>query len=112
MRLALHPRDFPAAPGVVDQDVDRAELAIGNGDHVPDRRFVGDVGLGRERGHSEFVGDFRRHLLAGVGVALRDQHRRALGREPAGDPATDAVAGAGDDRHPAGQHSTHDCPSQ
>jgi hypothetical protein len=84
--------------GVVDEDVDPAELLLRLAGTRRRRLLVGDVGLD-EDGVAELL-----ELLHGRGgavlVDLGHDDLRALLEEPLGVRQPDALAGAGDDRDP------------
>src|SRR5690606_584233 len=93
--LELDTAGVAASPGVVDQNVDGAELFDRDPDHRLDLIALGDVDV------DETAADLVRHGPPAGLVDLADDHLRALGREGTGDPGPDAVAGAGDDRDAA-----------
>ena len=85
-------------PGVVDQDVDRAELGLDAGDAGGDGGGVGDV-EGRGRG----AGDGGGGRSQAVGVAAVEHDRRAVDGEALGEREADALARAGDEGAAAGE---------
>src|SRR6185437_3744849 len=102
-------RQWPAAAGAVDQNLDLAESA---------RRLVADA-LRRVRLHD--VGDDRRtdaaalldssgNLFEQILAARRDRQPHAFRREPDSDGTADAHAGAGDQRGTAYQLQIQSAP--
>ena len=90
-------RDMLGA-GIVDQDVDRAELFGGAADHRLDRLGPGQVGVAIAGADASGL-DLRAHGLDLRRVAEAVEHHvRAFGRERAGDGEADAGGGAGDER--------------
>ena len=82
--------------GVVHEDVEAAE-AVDGGLHAGfDRIDRRDVGGDELRGAE--LGECLGRVLAGVGVDLRDHHRRAFAQEALGVRVPDPATGAGDDR--------------
>src|SRR5512146_897327 len=94
-RRDLNERLHGIATGVVDQHVDRAELAYGNVEETLDVFFLADIRLHRDSGKAEFarVRDHRFGAVA-AGAVTRDQGGAGFG-ETASDPAADTAAGAG-----------------
>ena len=93
--------------GVVDQQVDAAELLAHPGDGGLDRGAVGDVGGDRERAGAGGLGDLvhrRRQPVGGAGEA-GDGH--AARGQPLGEVPADPRRGAGDQRDLPRQSSTH-----
>jgi hypothetical protein len=91
--------------GVVDQDVDRAEGALGVVEQSRDRRWIGQIALPGSRTTADDV-DGAQHLVGrhrdprvGRDAEVMKQDRRALGGERSGDRGADPlrVVGAGDD---------------
>jgi hypothetical protein len=87
--------------GVVDQDVDAAELLDDPGDRGVDRGGVADVGADADvllvPGRGELRGRRRGSRL----VEVEDRDRRALLGEPGRAPEADALRRARDDRDPS-----------
>ena len=83
--------------GIVDEDVDPAELAADALDHARDRGLVGDVGGDRDRldAAPRELGDRRVRFLL---VAPDDRDAGAGVRQPARHAEPDAAIAAGDDR--------------
>ena len=81
--------------GVGGEDVDPSPLLEDGGGHRLDRRRVGDVGL--DAIASAQLGPSSSASAARGDVDVGQRHPCALGAEHLGDPATDAVGGAGDD---------------
>jgi hypothetical protein len=79
-------------PRVVDEEVERAELLLGPGDHSLDVGAIGDVRLDRQAAR---LGGGRLHLLARPG---RDRDPRPGPGELERDPAPDPPPAAGDER--------------
>ena len=102
----------PRDRAVVDEHVDRAELALGLGDEAGAVLGPGEVG-GDRHGRAAGVDDRLHGLvdraferaLAGLGRARRHGDARSLGGEAAGDLGADAAAGAGDDGDPSVEES-------
>ena len=101
--------------GVVDHDVEAAELAHGALHQRLELTFVGNVGGGEQRAPSQLRDDGRRGWLRlglmvdadlGILADIGHRHRRAFARQLQGNAAADARAGAGDDGDPVLQ--THD----
>jgi hypothetical protein len=90
--------DVVTERGVVDEDVDPAELLLGLRRAGQRRRLVGDVGL-HERGVAELLELLHRRGGA-VLVDLGHDDLRALVEEAFGVREADALARAGDDRDP------------
>ena len=95
---ALHAHDELVAgdAGVVDQDVDLAELGDGGLDGGFDLLFVGDVerkGGGLAAGGGDFGDQFVQLLL----IARGGGHGGAVFGEAQGAGASDALRGAGDE---------------
>ena len=83
--------------GVVDEDVERAELRLDRRDAGLDRRAVGDVE--RDLVHAPLAaGQLRRGPLERLLVAPVQRDRAAGLHQPAGERAADAAARAGDER--------------
>jgi hypothetical protein len=80
--------------GVVDPDVDAAELPAGFVDQPLAGFARAEIGLSDERPLADRVSDLARALGR---RAVREQDDGALGREGLGDGAADAAARAGDD---------------
>src|SRR5205814_2412152 len=95
-------RDRFVIGGVVDEDVEAAELPAHLADDALRRRAVGDVAL--KRGGVDLVsrGEIARDALRLV-AALRVHHSdmRALFRERVTDALTQPAIAAGDERHRA-----------
>jgi hypothetical protein len=89
--------------GVVDDDGERPELALGALDHGVHLLLIGDVAHHDEALAPEFL-DLGDHRGAGrlVGEVV-DGHVGARGRQGQGDAAADAAAGAGHEGRPAGK---------
>ena len=81
---------------VVDEDVDRAELALDVRERVVDRGAVADVGVQREA-----RADRRDRLPGGVQPDVERRDARAVGGEAVADRLADARAAARDDSDPA-----------
>ena len=85
-----------ADAGVVDQDVEPAEVRLGGLDHRAHVGGLADVDTQRPRR----VADARGHVAARPRrLQVGDQHLRAFGDELARDAGAEARAAAGDDRH-------------
>jgi hypothetical protein len=100
-------RQRPAAAGAVDQDLD---LAQGAHRLVADalRRFrLHDVGDDNRRADAAALLDSGSDLLEQILAARHDRQPRAFRREPGGDGAADAHAGAGDQRSSPFQLQIH-----
>src|SRR4029077_6176534 len=78
-----------ADAGVVDQDVDRAELAFDLADHRADRRLVGDIGLDRDSA------DLASDPLDLLERSRRHRDLQARVCELRGDPSADPATAAG-----------------
>ena len=101
-RLLVQRRHRPAEAGVVAQDVEPAEFALGGGDHLHGLRLVGNVAVDRHR-----VGaDGRSHRVL-VAADVGEHQLRALGGEQLGHRPAHARSGAGDDGDLALQPSCH-----
>ena len=81
-------------PGVVDEDVDAAELARGPLDEPEDGVAVGDVGRDRDRPAAEGA-DLLGHLLGTFGVDVVDGDVGAVGGQPERDGPADSPRRAG-----------------
>ena len=90
-------------PRVVHHDVGRAELALDPSDARVDGRRVDEVEGRARHGRAGRCADLRRGALGLRGVATVHDHGRARARQPFGERTADALAGAGDERDPAGQ---------
>ena len=81
--------------GVVDEDVEAAEMLLGGGHHQAHIGGLGHVHLDRPRRRAQRCGH-----IEGLGpVAVGDQHLRALGHELGRDAGAKARRRAGDDGH-------------
>ncbi len=107
LALVLEPAERASAPGVVDEDVDRAPLATRGLDHPLDVGAHRNVGADRDRVDAEVAGERRRDHVAAFAVDLPHEHARAVGRESPRDRVTDPVAGSRHDRDPILQASAH-----
>src|SRR5690606_39230081 len=94
--------------GIMDQDMDAAEIALGMLDHRFDFGRIGDAGVARDRSPAagaDFVDDLRGGAAAAAAVTaaakiVYDQGCAAT-RELERIGAPEAAAGAGHDRDPA-----------
>src|SRR5581483_11533010 len=84
------------AAGVVDQDIDAAELAAAALDHRLDRVGPGQVSRGGDDASAGVGGGHR--FLQRLLAARAHQHAGALGQQRKRDGASDAFAAAGYDR--------------
>jgi hypothetical protein len=95
----VHRRPGHGAAGVVDQDVDPAELLNGGGNKTVTGTGVGDV-CGHHQGPSTEASDVISHFLEiGPGASGHDHIGSRL-RQADCDPPADSEPGAGDDCHP------------
>ena len=97
-RVLLHALGRPAVARVVHEDVELAERFDARRDHLLHVAFRGRVAGHRHRAAAVAL-DQRGGLLHQVAAAGRADHRGAFLREQAAHHATDALAGAGDERH-------------
>ena len=88
--------------GIVDEDVDPAELAGDAAGHGGDRFLVGDVGRDRDRRGAALLELRDRFRRLGL-VAAHHRDRRAGLRKPLGHAEPDAAIAAGDDGYLAGE---------
>ncbi len=92
------------AGGVADHDPDLAELGVGLFDQGRQGLLGGDVGGDGDRPPLALGGpDFRGHGFAGVLVAGRDRHARAVLGQAYGDGLADAPRRARDNGDLSGQ---------
>jgi hypothetical protein len=99
----VHDAGAPRDPRVVHQHVDAPEGLHRAQRHAVDRGQIAHVGVEREA----LAAEPRRRVRGGLGrapVHVRGHHPRARPHHRERDGAADAVAGAGDDRDPVGQH--------
>ncbi len=90
---------------IVDEDVDRAELARRIGDHLADLGGLRHVGAGIADLHAVLGGEVALDAVDGCGVAEPVEHDgAAFRRERRGDAESDAAGGPGDDGDLAFQH--------
>ena len=84
--------------GVVDEDVDLAELGQGGIDHGAHLLLVADIGLDQQRALSR-CSDRRQHRRRHIGIEqIGDHDVGALGGERHRDLAADPARATGDDR--------------
>ena len=98
LRLVFEALHAAAAPGVVDEDVDAAELrhrALDSADHL---LAHADVGRHEQRAHAELRRELQSACAPTPLVDLRDEQVRALAREAPRDPAADPLPRARHDR--------------
>ena len=88
--------------GVVDEDVEPAELPLGDRDHRVGRLRVGDR-PDRDGGPGSESATERGHVL----VDVVDDHGRAVAREPARDRLADPAPGPGDERDASVERTGH-----
>ena len=95
-------QDMAADAGVVDQDIDRADLIAGALDEAVDDAFFGDVA--DPAGGTDAVGGEAAHGRRQFGLAdIDDDDRGTGGTEMMGAFEADAGSAAGDQRDPAGE---------
>ena len=99
--LLLDAPDAAAAPGVVDEDVQRAVFGNRGGNGILDLVAIGYVGA------DEVSADFIRNGLARGSVDLGDHDAGPFVGEPPSYALTDSRAGTRDERHLAGQRPVH-----
>jgi hypothetical protein len=87
---------FVADAGVVDEDVQRPEEALGSIEHV--LRVAGAADVGTPGAGHVLAAERRCRCLGSVAAQIDQQHLRALGDELARNACTEAGTGAGDDR--------------
>ena len=88
-------------PGVVDEDIEPPEFALDLRDHPLSVRGPGDISLHEDRPPAGGA-DLLHHLFGRRAIVeVVDGDVRALAGERQGDPAPDALLGAGDQRDPA-----------
>jgi hypothetical protein len=92
LRLLLERRDRHD-PGVVDEDVDRAQAALDVVQEGGEAGQVGDV----EGEPDDRVAELGGGALRGLAIDVADRHADALGDQRLGDRAPDAPGAAGDD---------------
>ncbi len=98
LRIGLKQELDLGDPGVVDEDVDAAELARDPLDEPEDGVAVGDVGCDRDRPAAEGA-DLLGHLLGTFGINVVDGDVGAVGGQPERDGPADSPRRAGDDGH-------------
>ena len=101
-RIHLEERAAALDPGIVDEDVDRADLRLDASDFGANLRFLRDIEPGALDPQSLAAqGGYRCGEL--LLVAAVDDHCRAGLGEAARQRKPDAGGGAGDERDPSGQ---------
>ncbi len=90
--------DLVLLGGVVDQDVDAAELLECALDRLPAEHLVADVALEQDRAAALVLDQARGLLGVVVLFEIEDRDQRALARHRDRDRAADAAVAAGDDR--------------
>src|SRR5699024_5699608 len=91
------------AAGVVQQDLDAADLVVDLGDHLLDQRLVGDVEVPVGDGHAGGGGELLGRGAPGLVVDVGQHDRRAVLGEAAGHRQAEALGAAGDQRGAAGE---------
>src|SRR5699024_3484547 len=97
LAVAVLDRVVDGAPGVVQQDLDPADLLVDLGDDLLDHRLVGDVEVAVGDLHPGLCGKVLRGLLAGRVVDVGEHDRGAVLGEAAGHREAEALRAAGDE---------------
>ena len=98
-----------ASPGIVDQDIDLAELPDGVLDHGTHLRLVAHIGLPENCIDAKVAPQRIGRGAPSVLIVLGNQHIGTFRRQSAGNPLTDTRTGTGNDGR-ALIKSPHDCP--